>query len=186
MGNPVAMAAMPTWAVGSLEVNEFSRPGQRGFTLLELLVVLAIVAFASAGVGFAMRDGTQARLEREALRLGALLDAARAEAQVSGVPTRWRVTPQGFQFEPDMLLSEPSPQNQWLDPDTRAQVVLAPTDGLPGAALSQTEAAASLLLGPDAIIAPQVIELYAQDQPRQRVRLATDGVRPFALQVGAP
>ena len=40
-----------------------------GFTLLELLVVLAIVALASAGVGFALRDSSMVQLERDAERL---------------------------------------------------------------------------------------------------------------------
>ena len=41
----------------------------RGFTLLELLVVLSIVALATAGAGLAMRDSGQTQLEREAARL---------------------------------------------------------------------------------------------------------------------
>ncbi len=143
-----------------------------GFTLLELLVVLAIVAFASAGVGFALRDDTSTRLEREALRLGALLEAARAQAQVSGVPVHWRITAQGFRFEPDLASTAQEPPRQWLDPDTRAQI----TQGANGV----------LLLGPDAIIEPQAVTLYALSESQQRLLLATDGVRPFAVQAVAP
>jgi general secretion pathway protein H len=55
-----------------------------GFTLLELLVVLAIAAIGSAGVELAMRDGTQNQLEREAQRLAALLESARAQSQLMG------------------------------------------------------------------------------------------------------
>ena len=40
-----------------------------GFTLLELLVVVAIMALATAGVGFALRDSAAGNLEREAQRL---------------------------------------------------------------------------------------------------------------------
>lgn len=148
--------------------------GQRpcGFTLLELLVVLAIVAFASAGVGFALRDDTSTRLEREAVRLGALLEAARAQAQVSGVPVRWRSVAQGFRFEPALSSTAQEPLRLWLDPDTRAQVTQG-TDGV-------------LLLGPDAIIEPQAVTLYAHSASQQRLVLATDGVRPFAVQAVAP
>jgi len=156
----------------------------RGFTLLELLVVLAIIAFASAGVGFALRDDTAARLERDALRLGALLEAARAQAQVTGVPVRWRVTAQGFLFEPEPpATATEAPPRQWLDADTRAQVERLPGT-VTGGALQTGED--SLLLGPDAIIAPQAVTLFANGQPQQRVRLATDGVRPFAVQAGTP
>lgn len=156
----------------------------RGFTLLELLVVLAIVAFASAGVGFALRDDTVARLERDALRLGALLEAARAQSQVTGVPVRWRVTAQGFLFEPEPAATAADPPlRQWLDPDTRAQIERLPGTWPDGVAPTGGN---SLLLGPDAIMVPQAVTLFAASQPQQRVRLATDGVRPFAVQAGTP
>jgi len=147
-----------------------------GFTLLELLVVLAIVAFASAGVGFALQGGTQTRLEREAIRLSALLESARAQAQVRGVPMRWYPTEQGFRFDPEITLDDQTVSMHWLDPDTRAQVLNPVTSGN----------ADSLLLGPDPIIGPQTVTLYAASQPDQRLRLATDGVRPFAIQAATP
>ena len=58
----------------------------RGFTLLELLVVISIMALATAGVGLAMRDGGQTQLEREAARLAALLESARAQSRAGGIP----------------------------------------------------------------------------------------------------
>ena len=146
-----------------------------GFTLLELLVVLAIVAFASASVGFALRDDTQVRLEREALRLGALLEAARAQSQVSGVATRWLVTGQGFRFEPEAATGNDASARAWLDGDTRARVEAA-------ASMSSNV----LLLGPDAILLPQAVTLYSASQADKRVQLATDGVRPFAVRAEAP
>lgn len=148
-----------------------------GFTLLELLVVLAIVAIGSAGVGFAMRDGTQSQLEREALRLSALLESARARSQLSGVPVRWQPLANGFRFEGLAPLADPQANlpNAWLDADTRASVETAapPSRGAP----------APLLLGPDPIIAPQAVVLASRSQPSKTLRLATDGVRPFAVQV---
>src|SRR6478735_8957943 len=71
----------------------------RGFTLIELLVVIAIIAIATAGVGFAMRDSQATQLEREAQRLAALLESARAQSRSSGAPVRWYVTDQGFRFD---------------------------------------------------------------------------------------
>ena len=59
-----------------------------GFTLLELLVVISIMAIATAGVGLALRDSGQTQLEREGERLAALLDSARARSRASGVPVR--------------------------------------------------------------------------------------------------
>ena len=134
-----------------------------GFTLLELLVVIAIVALVSGGVGFAMRDSSQLQLERDAERLVALLESARARSQVSGVPVRWRPSDQGFRFEG--LAADELPE-QWLDGTTRV-------------ANGQT---LTLLLGPEPIIEPQELVLISSSQPGKSVRLATDGVRPFAVQ----
>lgn len=143
-------------------------------------MVLAIVAVASAGIGFAMRDGTQTRLEREALRLSALFESARARSQVSGVPVRWQVTPQGFQFvglPPSELPEDDLPQ-AWLDPDTSA--------GIDTVVVASAARPATLLLGPEPIIEPQGVTLFSSSEPAKNVRLATDGVRPFAVQATSP
>lgn len=186
---------MPILVPGSLEfgtcgshqnVLHYMRAGlgRAGFTLLELLVVLAIVAIASAGVGFALRDDTAIRLERDAQRLGALLEAARAQSQVTGVPVRWRITNQGFRFDPEATAADTEASTrQWLDPDTRVVIDVVP--GAPAGGTGQT-AGDSLLLGPDAIISPQAVTLFSSSQPQQRVRLVTDGVRPFAVQAESP
>ena len=148
-----------------------SRATHRGFTLLELLVVLVIVALVSVGVGFSMRDASQVQLDREAERLAALLESARARSQVSGVPVRWRAQADGFRFEG--LAATELPQ-QWLDPDTRA--------------VNQADPAqqATLLLGPEPIIGPQSVVLISRSQSDRRVRLTTDGVRPFAIALTTP
>ena len=143
-----------------------SRTRSRGFTLLELLVVLVIVALVSVGVGFSMRDSSQVQLDREAERLAALLESARARSQVSGVPVRWRAQPGGFRFEGLAVTELPQ---QWLDADTRAVSQTSPAQ------------AATLLLGPEPVIGPQSVVLTSSSQSGRQVRIATDGVRPFAL-----
>ena len=147
---------MPTSAAGS---------SQRGFTLLELLVVISTIDIASAGVAFAMRDARGAELEREAQRLGALLEAARAQSRASGVPVRWRSTEGGFRFEgvPPKTLPE-----NWLGTDTAVQ------------------GTAVLALGPEPIIGRQSVVLGSISDPARTLRLATDGLRPFSVQAQEP
>jgi general secretion pathway protein H len=136
--------------------------------LFELLVVVAIVAMVSVGVGFAMRDASQVALERDGERLSALLESARARSRVSGVPVRWHSSADGFRFEG--LNAAEFPQH-WLDPDT---------------SVAEIAGTVTLLLGPEPIIGPQELTLVSRSVPSQTVRLATDGVRPFTVQVALP
>jgi general secretion pathway protein H len=161
---------MPTSAPGSSQRSRASRrPLLRwlaaGFTLIELLVVISIVAIASAGVAFAIRDAGGAPLDREAQRLAALLESARARSRVSGQPVRWLATEEGFSFQG--LPRDALPQ-RWLDPNTR--VVGTPL----------------LVLGPEPVIGPQAVVLTLADHPDRTVRIATDGLRPFAVAAEAP
>lgn len=137
------------------------RPSSKGFTLLELLVVVAIIASATAAVSLSLRDSADTALEHEALRLGALLEAARAQSRASGVPVRWTVTPTGFVMDG---LPGGSQAQAWLSPQTSAS------------------ADSALWLGPEPIIGPNTVTLAATSRPGRVVRLATDGVRPFAIQ----
>lgn len=137
-----------------------SAAGTSGLTLLELLVVVAIMALATAGIGFAVRDSSEAQLEREAQRLAILLESARAQSRMRGVPVRWQPTPTGFSFEG---LTSPTLPTHWLSPDVRAA--------------SQT----GVLLGPEPIIGAQRIQLLSLSQPARSLTIATDGVRPFAI-----
>jgi general secretion pathway protein H len=137
------------------------RRSQRGFTLLELLVVVSIIAIASAGVAFAMRDSAQTQVEREAQRLSALLESARAQSRTLGVAVVWRSTAQGFVF--DGLPPNALPGN-WLDANTTVT---------PGSRLE---------LGPDPIIAVQSVSLGSRTQAGVAWRVGTDGLRPFAVQ----
>jgi len=134
---------------------------QRGFTLLELLVVVSIIAIASAGVAFSLRDSAQTQTEREAVRLAALLESGRAQSRMRGVPVVWRSTANGFRF--DGLPAGTLPE-QWLNMDT-------------------TVAAGSRLeLGPDPIIGAQSVTLGNRQLVGAAQRVATDGLRPFSVQ----
>jgi general secretion pathway protein H len=140
----------------------------RGFTLIELMIVLALIAIAAGVVSLALRDPAGTRLETEAARLSALLESARAESRASGLAVRWvpmRVSDEEhFRFVglPD---SVPMPR-RWLDPQVSAEVA----------------SAAGVLLGPEPLIGAQRIVLRLSEQ---RIELATDGLGPFAVSTEA-
>ncbi|MBY0463344.1 MAG: prepilin-type N-terminal cleavage/methylation domain-containing protein [Burkholderiales bacterium] len=150
---------MPTSAPGNPDPP---RLHQRGFTLLELMVVVSIVALATAGVSLSLRDTSANLLEREAMRLGALLTATHAQARTAGVPMLWRATPQGFELG--------GRAHTWLAEGTRARVT---TPRAPDTPPDET-----LTLGPEPMMAPQRLTLSLQGRS---VTLATDGLRPFGL-----
>ena len=137
----------------------------RGFTLLELLVVVAIMALATAGVGFALRDSTASDLERDAQRLAALLESARAQSRMSGNPVHWHSTSTGFAF--DGLPGSALP-DRWLYTDTRT---------------SNTN---RVNLGPEPIIGAQNIAVTSTEHPDRQLTITTDGVRPFSVVAGSP
>jgi general secretion pathway protein H len=132
----------------------------RGFTLIELLVVVAIIAIGSAGVSFALRDSAANQLDREALRLAALFEAARAQSRSSGQALRWQATEDGFRFEGAAQGGLPQ---GWLSDEVQVQ-------GTP-----------VIVLGPEPIIGPQQVLLASRLQPDRTVRVATDGLRPFRV-----
>ena len=134
----------------------------RGFTLLELLVVISLIAIASAGVAFAIRDSAYTSLEREGERLAALLEGGRALSRASGQSLRWRDTPQGFVFEGGSAAS--SLPTTWLDARTSVRWEAGLRD---------------ITLGPEPIIDRQSIMLSSEGHI---LRIATDGLRPFAVQ----
>ena len=165
-----ARAAPPRWRRlpsrearegGSRAAAQGGVAASRGFTLLELLVVISIMALATAGVSLAMRDSGQTQLEREAARLAALLESGRAQSRGTGVPVRWRADAGGFRFEG--LPSSTLP-TQWLDAGTTVR----------GPAILQ--------LGPEPLIGPQQVLLVNQAYPERMLRVVTDGVRPFTVE----
>lgn len=152
--------------------NKTARTLAKGFSLIELMIVVAIMGIATAGVALAMRESSAPMLVREAERLGALLESARAQSRMAGVPVRWRATADGFAFEGLATFSmlDPAAEKmpaQWLGSDVRAVVVGA--------------ANAALILGPEPVIGAQQVRLESIATPSQSLVLATDGVRPFAV-----
>ena len=70
----------------------------RGFTLIEVLVVLAIMAVVAAAVVVVALPGDSAAARDEARRLAALLESAMREARASGSSIAWSAERQRYAF----------------------------------------------------------------------------------------
>jgi general secretion pathway protein H len=140
-----------------------------GFTLIELLVVIALIALGTAAVSFTLRDSAQTVLERDAERLAALFESARARSRASGMPVKWHPVGPSSQQNADAFVFEGLPPNtlpgQWLSPWVQA------------------DAAAVVVLGPDPIIGPQSVVLRAKEM---QLWVSTDGLQPFKVKRVAP
>ena len=172
---PISAPGSRGWRAGRTRRH---RGDWRGFTLIELLIVVAIVAIASAVAALALRDPDASALEREADRLSALFEAARAESRASGLALQWVPAAEpganpGAQPRGDddngrdfRFLGLPQtlrlPQH-WLTPGVQAEVIGART----------------LVLGPEPLIGAQRIVLSLGER---QLALATDGLSPFAVQ----
>jgi general secretion pathway protein H len=140
----------------------------RGFTLIELMIVMVVIAIATAVASLALRDPAASKLDHEAARLASLLESARAEARASGIAARWEPLAEqadgsGFRFVG--LPASLALPTHWLDNGTSAQVI----------------GARAVVLGPEPLIGAQRIVLRLEDQ---RLTLATDGIGPFVVDTG--
>ena len=151
---------MPTLAHGSKHT---------GFTLIELLVVVALIAIATATVSLALRDPAAAQLEREAERLAALFETARAESRAAGLDVQWApvrdTTTDQFRFVG--LPSRIKLPTRWLGESVAVELMAG---------------ARAVRLGPEPLIGAQRLQLRLGDQ---RILLATDGLSPFEVSTAA-
>lgn len=144
---------------------------QRGFTLLELLVVLAIIGLATAGVSLSLPDARP--LERDAQRLAALLESARSHARASAAAVEWRPTARGFEFtgaNRPASGEETLAARDWLAEGVQARI-------------ERPAGARTLRLGPEPLIPAQTLVLSLGGRS---LRLVSDGFLPFSVQATEP
>jgi general secretion pathway protein H len=150
-------------------------PAARGFTLLELLVVVSIIAMVAGLAVISLPDTGEAELDREAERLALILEAARVESRTAGRPVWWEPAGEaggepgagtGFRFRglPGDGRDWPT---RWLGTETRAQV----------------EGARAVVLGPEPILPPQRLRISRGERQRW---VWSDGLLPFQVSGSEP
>lgn len=135
------------------------RARQGGFTLLELMVVVTITAMLCAGVVMALPSSEERALHRDAERLAAWLEVARAQSRSRGTLVVAQVEEGQARIEGASIESVVA--LVWQSPAVHAQPV-------------------RVVLGPEPVIAPQQVMLRAAGVPP--VLVATSGVQPFAVE----
>ncbi len=75
-----------------------ARDASKGFTLVEMLVVLAMMGIFLGLVSTAVRPGAQDQLRLEAERLAQLLDLAAEESRITGKSLAWTSDGPGYRF----------------------------------------------------------------------------------------
>jgi general secretion pathway protein H len=172
------------------------RARARGFTLLEILVVLVIMAAMAGLLVIGFKDSPEQRLRREANDLAALLNAAADEAVLHGFELGLAIDPSGYRFvyfdgEKKQWLAVPEkmlPPHNFVD-ETSVAVVL---DGahideqaqqriqLLSARSEDTKLRPLLLLLSSGEVTPFTLTLgYGEDL---KIVLSGDGLNPIVVQ----
>ncbi len=138
-----------------------SHPAWRGFTLIELMVVLALVALLTGIVSWRLQPGAPEQLAQESRRLALWLETARHQARVEQRPVQARISAQGAVLIGVARPDSPQARLNWLYPATRPRT-------------EQT-----VWLGPEAVLPAQTLELIHTGAAQAQVRVWTSGVGPW-------
>ena len=137
---------------------------QCGFTLIELMVVLAIVALLTGWVALSGQGSPRRQVQQEGERLALWLETVRVQARVQGLGLQARITPAGIDLiEPEAVRPIVTHLN-WLHPDTLV------IDGN-----------VTLTLGPEPFLPPQLLKLGSSRDPLIQVTMGAAGASPWRV-----
>lgn len=161
---------MPTSAPGNSE---------RGFTLVEMLVVLVIVAIAASMVSLSIGRGDN-RLRGDAERLADAFTVAQSEARSDGRPIRWLANGQGWSFERQGRPPGPTAQEDIPVPADRLERddVLRPQSWSAGPVQLRLDPDRPLVFNTEWVAAPMTLTLSAGET---RVTLQRDAAGRYDI-----
>ncbi|HYW03036.1 MAG TPA: type II secretion system minor pseudopilin GspH [Gammaproteobacteria bacterium] len=153
--------------------------GQRGFTLIEILVVMVIIAIITTVAVLSLGNGNRDRLvKQEAQRLTAVLDVASQDAVIQSTQYGLRVAGDGYGF---LELHD----QKWRPVSGEAALA---HHSLPGGVrmdLSVEGLAAKLTSG-EQDRRPQVLVLSSGEMTPFQVRISAQGTPAVAIVKGSP
>lgn len=138
----------------------------KGFTLLELLVVMALIGIATATMSAALPDANHTALQQEAERLIATLEGARVKSRSVGIGAKMVMVDGGYLLlDTDKEVTDEMKKQAkpWLRKETR------------------TYGSNPIVLGPDPMLPRQSITLQLGERS---VTIASNGLEPFDVQRG--
>jgi len=151
-----------------------------GFTLIEIMVVLLIVAITIGMVGINLQRGDNNRVQEEADRIVILLQAAREEAILQGKVFAVQFSNDGYRF----LRDNNKGKLELIEQDD----VLSPRSLPDGVTLSFTldgavaDTEAGLILDPSGSFTPFVLTLRAGEATWQALGLANGKIQSKPLE----